>query len=363
MNKSKILCYIIILIMSIISSCDEGMKQRTTGQRYINDIHTFLRLTAYTETQAEFDKYEQITNEIIKEYAPKVSIYVEGGEANTINRRAGTEPVKISDSLAELISITLKYGEMTEGAFDITIKPVFDLWKFDERVGEYFEEGQTNTFNPPESQLITEKLDLVNYRNVKLEDGKISFLKPKMEILLGGVAKGFILEKIQKSLISEGIKSGLIEAGGDVILFNKKPDGSKWRIALTNPRPDDPNMPHIAGDANILYGLELDNCCVVTSGDYRQYYIDSTGKRRHHIIDPKTGYPSEPVISATVISPSIIQADILSTAIMVMGADKGTALIETINGVESCIIYAKDDGSYEIINSSGFNDYVYIEPE
>jgi thiamine biosynthesis lipoprotein len=122
-------------------------------------------------------------------------------------------------------------------------------------------------------------------------------------------------------------------------------------------------MPHIPGDATILYGLELDNCCIVTSGDYRQYYIDSTGKRRHHIIDPKTGYPSEPVISATVISPSIIQADILSTALMVMGADKGTALIETLDNVESCIIYPKEEGGYEIKNSSGFNEYLYIEPE
>lgn len=361
--KKLSLLIIPLSILVMLLSCDGGMKKRSTGQRYIEDIHTFLRLTAYTGSQKEFDLLEQVANDIIDEYASKLSVYVEGGEAYTINRREGTEPVSISDSLEELISTTLRYGEITDGAFDITVKPVFDLWEFGERVGEYYEQGQESNLDPPTPEQIEEKLELVDYRKVNLKDGLISFAEPDMEILLGGIAKGYILDKMRKALIDEGLKSGLVEAGGDVIIFNSKPDGSKWRIAMRNPRPDDPNMPHLPGNQNLIYGLELENSCVVTSGDYQQYYIDSTGKRRHHIIDPKTGYPAEPVISATVISSSIIEADILSTGIMVMGVDAGNDLIEGIEGVESCIIYTTSDGNYEIKTSSGFNEYVSIEPE
>ncbi len=357
MLKKQII--ILLFVLLFVTSCDNNnkveFKERTTSKRYNENLHTFVNFTAYTKTQSEFDKYKNTIDEVIKTYSPMVSIYVDGGEANLINQKAPFGELALSKELEEIISKCIYYGKLTDGAFDITIKPVFDLWHIDEESMS----NQEGTHNPVDPELIKEKLQFVGYENITLKNGKISFKKQGVQILLGGVAKGYILKKIEETLRNQGLAFGIIEIGGDIITFGSKPDGSKWKIGCKNPRPENTNMPHLEEEKDIVYGLELSNMSVVTSGDYEQYYIDSQGNRVHHIIDPKTGYSAKPVISATVIADSILDADILSTAIFVMGPEKGTELIETLQNTESSIIYIADDGSFAIKESSGFNKYVF----
>jgi FAD:protein FMN transferase len=359
-NRSLILFVTIILIFTI--SCNDGYKERkTSSPRYIEELHTFVSFIAYTRSQEQFDRYFSTIREVCDKYSKIVSVYIDGGEANHINKYASTRPVKVSDDLLALIKKCKRYSKLTDGAFDITIKPVFDLWKFDEKIlDSSFAKDKDGPLNPPDEALIKEKLKLVDYQNIQIVNDKVSFRKKGVEIILGGVAKGFILEKIRQALIDKGLKSGLLDAGGDIIIFDARPNGQKWRVGVKNPRSDNEKMHHIKENKYLVLGLELANKFIVTSGDYEQYYIDTEGKRRHHIIDPETGYPAEPVISTTVISNSIIDADILSTAIFVMGADKGIKLIDTLPETEAHIIYKDKDGNFAMRSSKGFDKYITV---
>lgn len=359
-TEIKILFIIIIAGLSIMTiSCDnDALKKRSTGSRYIQKLHTFMNFTAYTKTQEEFDNYIDTIHSVIDKYSDIVSIYVDGGESNTINKTADKESVEISDDLAYLINKCLEYSKMTSGAFDISIKPVFDLWEISKHSEELIKEGNINITPPPQEE-IDKALELVNYKNISLKNNHISFDKKGMQILLGGAAKGFILEKIKEALTDAGLQSGLLEAGGDIIIFDAKPGSKKWKVGIKNPRPENKSIKSQTGNSHIIYALELENKTIVTSGDYEQYYIDNTGKIRHHIINPKTGYPAENVVSATVISNTILDSDILSTSIFIMGATEGTKLIESLPDTESLIITADDDsGKYITIKSSGFDKYI-----
>ncbi|MFW5799584.1 MAG: FAD:protein FMN transferase [Spirochaetota bacterium] len=367
-NKSSllmILTFALILTFSVnfISCSGTEWKMRSTGSRYIEGLKTFVKFTAYTSSEKEFEEYRELIQNIIDNNAPIVSIYISGGEANRINKKAGKEEIKLSDEMESLIKKCLHYSKLTDGAFDITIKPVFDLWQIKERTEKYINDNDSK-LDYPSAKEIKEKLELVGYEKIRLKEGKISFTKEGVQILLGGVAKGYILDKIRRALIDKGLKSGILEAGGDIIIFGNKPEGDLWKIGLRNPRPDSESLGHIKNYKSVIYGLEIEAKTVVTSGDYEQYYVDKEGNLRHHIIDPETGYPAEPVISATVTADSVIDADILSTAIFVMGPDKGTKLIETMPGIESLIIYRQGEGdNYRIRKSSGFDKYIAVRPE
>lgn len=359
--------FFILLILSIVIftvSCDKGDKvHKTSSPRYIEDLHTFVSFIAYTKSQKQFDQYFSTIKETCGKYSHLVSVNMENSEADKINQYASIRPVEVSQQLITLIKKCNHYSVITGGAFDITIKPVFDLWEFEENsIGSSsFGNAENSLIKPPDKSLIKEKLKLVGYENIQIQNhNKVKFRKKGVQILLGGVAKGFLLDKIKEALINQGLKSGLIEAGGDVIIFGSKPGGDKWRVGIKNPRPDNESMPHIEGNPYIVLGLELENKSIVTSGDYEQYYIDSDGKRRHHIINPQTGYSTESVISATVVANSIIDADILSTAIFVMGADEGIKLIETLSDTEAHIIYTYNGNGFAMKSSSGFDRYIAV---
>lgn len=253
------------------------------------------------------------------------SRYLPDSEISRINREAGVRPVPVSDEMMEVLSRAEEISRITGGAFDITIGPLMEIWGFfPERSGQV----------PSEAKLAN-LMARVGWQAIELDRSvrRVQFLKPGVEIDLGALAKGYIVDRLAALLIEEGIENGLINAGGDIYCLGEYPGGRSWKIGLEHPRDED----------EILTVLELKNRAVATSGDYRNYFIRRR-LRYSHIIDPRTGRPSQSkVAEVSVMAPDCLTADGLATAIFVMGADKGIHLLKKIEDVDGVIVTEDDD--------------------
>jgi len=257
-------------------------------------------------------------------------------EVTAVNMQAGKEPVSVSADTFENISLALEVGRQTSGAFDITVAPLLDVWGF----------GTGNTEVPSEQRL-TKALALVDYRQVRLvEQGRqVSLENEGMQLDLGGIAKGFIVDRAVEVLRAAGISSGTVDAGGDIRTIGSKPDGSPWRIGIRHPRER----------RELVAVVELRDQAIVTSGDYERFF--AVGEQRyHHLLNPQTGMPARGVTSVTVVAPDAFAADAYSTAVFVMGLERGMAFVEALPGVEAIII--TEDGQIHL--SSGLEGQVEI---
>ncbi len=242
-------------------------------------------------------------------------------EISKLNREGETE---VSRETLDLIKRSLEFSKLTEGAFDITIGPLADLWK--ERI-------KSDPFSLPLDSEIRERIEFVSpdYIIVDEENSYIQLAKKGVSLDLGAVAKGYVIDCVIKKLRSAGIGDCLVRIGGSIYCLGKK-NNRKWRTGIQHPR--DPN--------EFVDYIELEDKAVDTSGDYEQFFIYES-RRYHHIISPKTGYPVDnQIVSVTVISPEATIADFLSTAIFVLGREKGKELAERFKDTEVIIFTEKD---------------------
>ncbi|NTW29423.1 MAG: FAD:protein FMN transferase [Coriobacteriia bacterium] len=245
---------------------------------------------------------------------------VEDGDVVRINRSAG-KPVGVGLETADLISTSLRYCEISGGLFDITMGAVTTLWDFNEGV-------------IPSRRDIVEALRHVGYRNVHVDGTTVRIDDPAAKIDLGGIAKGYITDALAKHLRAGGVTSGLINLGGNAFGLGTKPDGSKWRLGIR-----DPNNP----DGGLIGVVEVADRSAVTSGLYERNFT-SDGVLYHHILDPKTGFPAETdVKSVTILSPTSIDGDGLSTALLLMGVERAIALIESLEGLDAIFVDTHDN--------------------
>jgi thiamine biosynthesis lipoprotein len=233
-------------------------------------------------------------------------------EVSIINRNAGISPVKVSPELLEIIEKTLYVSEKTEGIFDITIGAVIKLYDFHKKI-------------KPEDDEIKKSLPLVNYKNLIIDKNKstVFLRKTGMLIDLGGIVKGYAADKAVEILKRQGINSALVSVAGDIKAFGVKPDGRPWNIGIRNPRAE-------GEEDDIMATIKLSNMAISTSGDYERYFI-LDGKRYHHLLDPKTGYPAEGFQSVSVITDSGVFADAFSTAIFILGPERGTKILKEMS--------------------------------
>ncbi len=265
-----------------------------------------------------------------------ISSWDKNSQTSLINRNAGTKPVKIDAELFNLVKRSLAISKLTDGAFDISYASMDKIWKFD---------GSMKMM--PTETAIKVSVAKVGYQNIILnEENQTVFLKLKgMKIGFGAIGKGYAADKAKKLLISKGVKSGIINASGDMNTWGKQPNGDFWKVAITNP----------LNKKNAFGLLPIKSGAVVTSGNYEKYQVFN-GKQYSHIIDPRTGYPSSGIISATVFAPKAELADALATSIFVMGAEAGIDRINQIPKVE-CIIIDENGGIHksEHINIKNIN--------
>ena len=258
-----------------------------------------------------------------------MSTYVETSLISDINRRAADEAVFASEELFQLIRRSLDISVLTRGAFDITYDSVGQHYDFRERR------------RPDDATLEAERRN-IDFRYVKLDQGKstVRFVQQGVRINLGGIAKGYVVERGVDILRRHGIEHGVVTAGGDSRLLGDR-RGRPWMIGIRDPRKD--------GDVAISVPLEDE--AISTSGDYERYF-DEDGTRYHHIIKPSSGRPVEGVHSATVIGPDAVMTDALSTSVFVMGVDAGLRLIGCLPDYEAIVI----DAQGEIFYSTGLAD-------
>jgi thiamine biosynthesis lipoprotein len=237
-------------------------------------------------------------------------------ELTSLNEAAGQGPREVPRELAAIISRAIELHRLTDGAFDITFAGAGKLWSF-----------KTAPKSLPDPEKIKAALQLVNAGAVKVSaaDNTVD-LPTGMKIGLGGIAKGYGVDRAMKILMDHGIRNALVDAGGDMKILGKK-FGEPWEIAIKHPRRKE----------RALAVLNLNNTCLVTSGDYERFF-EYDGKRYHHIIDPRTGYPAEGCMSASVVAPNAEYADALATSMCVLGPEKGLKLIERLPGVQAVLV-------------------------
>lgn len=244
-----------------------------------------------------------------------MSRYKPQSELSRINQHAYQEATPVSEELFSLISKSQQVSVLSEGAFDITFASVGHLYDY------------RNKIQPTSSELA--HLRGISYLDIKLDDKHrtIRFLKPGLVIDLGGIAKGYAVDQAISILRQGGIKHARVGAGGDLYLLGNKLD-KPWIVAIKDPRSTEQNA----------VKLPLEDVAMSTSGDYERYFIDSDGQRIHHILKPQNGLPAKGIQSSSVLGPDATTTDALSTAIFVMGAKAGLALINQLPGIDAVII-------------------------
>jgi len=234
-----------------------------------------------------------------------------------VNTSAG-QPVPVPEDLRTLLHRGVAIGEMTGGAFDITWGALWGLWDFSA------EEPRV-----PQAEEVARRAALVDYRRVEIDDGggTVRLARQGMVLGLGGIAKGWALDRSVLALLDAGVSHFSLSAGGQVVVGGLKGD-RPWRVGIRDPRgkPDD-----------YFAIVEASNVSVSTSGDYERFFVEE-GVRYHHILDPRTGMPARGLRSVTVITPDATLADALSTALMVMGVEAGLALVERLPEVEAVLV-------------------------
>ena len=275
----------------------------------------------------------------LKELENLLSINKPGTELDKINEMAGKEPVKVSDDTFNIIKSGIEYGKLSKGHFDITIGPIVKLWGI----------GTDHGRLPKDNEIQQEK-SLINYEDIVLnEKEKTVFLKnPKMIIDLGGIAKGYAADSLNNILAENKIESAMINLGGNLYIRGNNPNGNQWRIGIQDPNnvEDTPNATNTVGN------LLISNKSLVTSGTYERFIIVD-GKKYHHIMNPKTGYPYEnDLLSVSIISDKSIDGDALSTATFALGCEEGLKFINSLDNIEAIFI-TKDNKVYTSKNLEG----------
>jgi FAD:protein FMN transferase len=255
-----------------------------------------------------------------------LTTFRDDSQTNQINAQAGIAPVKVDKEVFDLIKRALRISELTQGAFDLTYGSIDKrFWNFD-----------TQMTALPEPSVAQQSIRLINYKNVILDaENQTVFLKEQgMRIGFGGIGKGYAADKAKAILQNLGVKSGIVNASGDLITWGRQPNGENWTIGIANPDAKNKTFSHI----------NISNMSIATSGNYEKYAIIN-GKKYSHTIDPKTGFPVSGIKSVSLLSPIAELADALATPVMVMGIKVGLHLINQMHGV-ACIIVDDDNNIY-----------------
>ena len=303
-------------------------------------LNTAVTVTIYDSQDRELltecmnlcDKYEKIFSRTASD-----------SELYQLNHReltpvAGTEDTfQISDPLAELIRKGLYYSELSEGAFDIAIEPLTSLWDFTA------EDPQV-----PEDRLIQKALTKCDYHNVSVSDNNEVILKTEdTAIELGAIAKGYIADRLKDYLISQGVKSAIINLGGNVLCIGGKPDDSSFKIGIQKP---------FADRSETIAVMDIKDKSVVSSGVYERCF-EQDGTLYHHLLNPRTGYPYDNgLITVTIISDESVDGDALSTTCFALGLEDGMKLAESLDNVQAFFVTS----DYEIHYTKDFQKKITV---
>lgn len=298
--------------MTFLCACTFPTKENEPLSRSGIYFDTYITITIYDKTQEEILDH---CFDMCKKYEDTLSKTIEDSEVSLINSSKG-KAVKVSEDTIEIIEKSIYYSEISEGLFDITIAPLTELWDFHENSKKEI----------PKEEDIKKALSHVSYKNIKIDKEKstVALSDPEAKIDLGGIAKGYIADKLKEYLISEGVESALINLGGNIEAIGSKPDGSSFLIGIKKP----------FSEKEIIDSVEIKNNSVASSGVYERYFIKDD-KLYHHILSPKTGYPVESdLYGASVICFSAEDADAIGTICILLGYERAKELTDSIKDLK-----------------------------
>ena len=325
------LSILLIFSLSIFMGCSKNNKDSSPLSRTETLMGTVVKVTLYDNKDSNildkaFDR--------VREIEQSVSINTSGTILDKVNESSGVEPVVVDEDTFKIVESGVKYSELSNGLFDITIGPLVKLWSI----------GLPEARVPSQEE-IEGVLGYINYNDVVLnkEDNSIFLKNPNMLIDLGGIAKGYTADEISEVLTENNVTSAIIDLGGNVYVHGTKPTGENWNIGIQNP---------LSTRGDSLGTIKVNNKSIVTSGTYERF-IEKDGIKYHHILNPKTGYPYENNISGiSIISDKSMDGDALSTSVFAMGIEDGLSFVESQPDVDA--IFVTNDK--KIYLSSGMKD-------
>jgi thiamine biosynthesis lipoprotein len=304
-------------IFSLMSH--EARADKHFVHRSRSAMGTEVSITAYTDDDAGAERAIAAAFDEIDRLEQMMTTWRATSEISQINANAGVAPVKVSDEVIEVLEMSARASKLSGGAFDVTFYAMHGLWKFDEDMERKI---------PPASE-IKKRIALIDYRQVKIDpQAKTVFLAKKgMAINLGGIAKGYAVDRATGVLRRMGFPDAIVQAGGDLFCAGSK-DGKPWSAGIRDPRGE---------RGSVFAKMELIDHAFSTAGDYERSFI-LNGRRYHHIIDPKTGYPATRSRAVTIYAPTALLADALDDAVFILGWQKGFEMIEAIDDVGAVVV-------------------------
>ena len=308
----------ILLLLSILTSvCLTACSTRPKSEKIsITGIYfdTIIQIDVWGADSSTMEGCK----ELCQKYENLLSSQIDTSEISKINNSEGA-PVTVSDETVEVLQKGIYYSELSRGKFDITIAPVSELWNFRDN-----EESLL-----PEKAALANACTHVNYQNIQIEGNTVTLTDPQTQIDLGGIAKGYIADRLKEYLLSEGVEHALINLGGNTLAVGTKYDGSPFRIGIQKP---------FSEKNEVITAVEITDRSVVSSGIYQRYF-EKDGRIYHHILNPDTGYPYENnLLQVTIISDQSVDGDALSTCCFALGLKDGSKLIESLDNVQAIFV-------------------------
>jgi thiamine biosynthesis lipoprotein len=325
----------LFFFIGLVVGCDSRREHTLTG-RTMGTTYAVTVVGGYFGPGAGLqEKIDRRLDEINRSMSP----YLTESEISRFNRfqKAGVE-FPVSADFLRVMKVAARIHALSEGAWDGTVDPLVDLWGFG-RAGRGVQ--------VPAAEKIAAALAFVGFTRIEIRDsGALVKREIPVSLDLSSIAKGYGVDRVADVVRAAGFTDFLVEIGGEVVAAGLRPDGRAWRVGINRPTPG-------AGAHEVYKVVSLKDHAFATSGDYRQFFVQG-GTRYAHIIDPRTGYPAaNRVVSVSILAGDCTLADGLATAVMVMGAEKGLALIDRLEGVEGLIIAERPDGSFQEHASKG----------
>jgi thiamine biosynthesis lipoprotein len=318
---------VVALLLTVTAACarssGSAANARLVEQARVS-MGSELRVSIWTPDEAaatraasavftEFDRLESL-----------MSVWRQGSDIQRLNAAAGGSAVAVSPDVIAVLQDARQISEWTGGRFDVTFGALSDLWRFDH--------DQDNSI--PDMNEVRRRLPLIDYRALEIDEraGTARLARAGMRAHLGGIGKGFAIDKGVAILRRAGFRDFMIQSGGDLYAAGLK-DGKPWRVGVQDPR----------GPAGRTFAtVDLSDSTFSTSGDYERSFMKD-GRRYHHIIDPKSGLPAQGCRSVTILAPNATLADGLSTGVFLLGPAEGMALVNRVAGVDALIVSSANE--------------------
>lgn len=325
-KKNKWIWQLPFLVILIAGTTWIGYRHREEAKSNQMEWHQDEGPVFGTYYHTSYEAKQNLKHEIeeaLKHVDNSLSMFNPHSTLSKINHNESNE----SDSLLNVVyALAQRVSQQTDGAFDITVAPLVNAWGFGYKSGTM-----------PDSAQVDSLRNLIGWKRISLQDNKVHKEDARMVLDFGAIAKGFGSDVVADVFRRHGVKNYMIEIGGEVVVAGSNSKGKNWRIGINKPIDDSLSVNNELQDV-----LELTNCAMATSGNYRNFYITEDGRKVAHTIDPHTGYPVQhSILSATVIAPTCAEADAYATSFMVMGLDKAKQVLRQQPQLKAFIIYAE----------------------